>query len=1118
MSNTQIENNNNNMYCFNAETFCERSRTLRIITEYADTHESHNQSCQVIMLTCRRITGNALDKEREGVPLKTHSEKVAVYLTGFMPYIYLEPTLITGDQEENDITVMSTLEECCSNGERHIRYMCKHEKKRGFVGNQVPRILTKVSFYAEWERKFVVNKLLEKNTCKIYNSAADVLLQFREETGIGACVFIDVTKKAVTLKPHMMSTTVDRELVAHYTSVTQGLFEREEKCNMPWLSLCCFDIETHYIKRNNAHLSKKQKLDGVTNECNLNQRNLSIEVEGESELPKYMQDKRSVSKKRKSVSRTECNEMSFPVIQVGLISYHWNPMSNEFISLENIIYTVGQTGPIEDRDGLRNVKSRSFVNEHDMLKNVCLYMRRMNFDIIAGHNIANFDMFEIIQRMKANDISTSIYGWTKVSHAPFFKSLTNYSSDMKCDFPYGMKKGEKEIQCFGNIFLDTYRYTKTNYFSEASYKLGELCAKYCDGNIKDDVAYSDIDILQRTQGGRNKLARYCLRDCELVKQLLSKLSIVQSVLVMCKVTRLDPPSVLWKGQQAKIFSIFYHTASAEGVVIEHSRQSYDKDIVDMPLTGGLVLSPDPGCYRVPIAVLDFNSLYPSIICAFNICSSTEISKETIIERNYVEKEDFVAIDTQMGVLYFLTKKHAVSILARMEDEGIKRREDIKKELAKATADGQPKSVLNLLSVKEMQQKISNNSIYGFTGVKGSRLMPCQTKKVAAAITNKGRDVLKQAIDIVIGAKKRVVYGDTDSVFYTEENVHSIHDLYGCWFGNLFPEDDTEDKRRQRVMQRQIIEGIELSALISKELELKMVLEKLLFAAILSKKKKYIAGYYSSYLMKDYDLIKGVEAKRRDQCPFATEALKEIYAYIIQDKMVESTMVALRTSIKLHKGEFKMSDFSLSKSWNKVEYKNRPLHVAVAEAQASRNDPSAPAFGDRVEYVNVFHLSGVKNKLFAENPIEVNHKHLVADLTRPFEVYFARPVNRIMTAVFPDHNITRFFLFDYPYIMTRTRFESALSDGHWPLIGTSKVTQCDSTSKDTCSLYSDETIKKGNPIYSITQKTFMNNPFSPQLRSDNSWVNCVRTFFSNWNHYISNGGHMSVQYKIMSSNT
>jgi DNA polymerase delta subunit 1 len=62
---------------------------------------------------------------------------------------------------------------------------------------------------------------------------------------------------------------------------------------------------------------------------------------------------------------------------------------------------------------------------------------------------------------------------------------------------------------------------------------------------------------------------------------------------------------------------------------------------DEQYEGATVIEPKKGYYDVPIATLDFSSLYPSIMMAHNLCYTTLLDKNTIDRLNLVKDVDYI---------------------------------------------------------------------------------------------------------------------------------------------------------------------------------------------------------------------------------------------------------------------------------------------------------------------------------------------------------------------------------------------------------------------------------------------------------------------------------------------
>ena len=118
---------------------------------------------------------------------------------------------------------------------------------------------------------------------------------------------------------------------------------------------------------------------------------------------------------------------------------------------------------------------------------------------------------------------------------------------------------------------------------------------------------------------RRRIAEYCLKDAELPLLLMDKLMCLPNYVEMARVTGIPLSFLLTRGQQIKVLSKIYRVANAEGYVIPvvESEQSDGEGY-----EGATVIEPIKGFYDIPIATLDFNSLYPSIMMARNLCYTT----------------------------------------------------------------------------------------------------------------------------------------------------------------------------------------------------------------------------------------------------------------------------------------------------------------------------------------------------------------------------------------------------------------------------------------------------------------------------------------------------------------
>jgi DNA polymerase alpha subunit A len=278
--------------------------------------------------------------------------------------------------------------------------------------------------------------------------------------------------------------------------------------------------------------------------------------------------------------------------------------------------------------------------------------------------------------------------------------------------------------------------------------------------------------------------------------------------------------------------------------------------------GGLVLEPKRGFYDKYILLLDFNSLYPSIIQEYNLCFTT-------VERQHItvgggestgEQEDMMAevpdASLERGVLprllrNIIEKRKAVKSLIKGEHDPAK---------------------LTDYDIRQKALKLTANSMYGCLGFTASRFY---AKPIAALITAKGREILQKTVDITQDQLNLdVIYGDTDSIMV---NTRCTDLAMTKKLGN-------EVKKAVNGLYKEL------------ELEIDGVFKTML----LLKKKKYAALTITE---RDGAIIigretKGLDIVRRDWCKLSHDVgsyvLNQILSRESREDLVEACHDYLRT--------------------------------------------------------------------------------------------------------------------------------------------------------------------------------------------------------------------------------
>ena len=290
---------------------------------------------------------------------------------------------------------------------------------------------------------------------------------------------------------------------------------------------------------------------------------------------------------------------------------------------------------------------------------------------------------------------------------------------------------------------------------------------------KDDISVKDMFAAHIGSAEQKAVvAKYCIQDCDLVLTLMAKLDTLVNARGMADVCKVPMQYIFLRGQGIKIFSAVVFNASKRNQII----MSQENVEGDTSYEGAIVLAPKIGMYLdQPIAVLDFNSLYPSNMIAFNLSPDTlcyvktydakgkKISQEGEEVKNY--KIDEIGYDTYddkknptgrivCGYVQPTDDPRTVGVIPLTLDILLKKRKETRK-LMETTEDDAQKAVLNGL---QLAYKTVANSVYGQCG---SRTSPIRKLEVAACTTAAGRDRIyfaKKIVETEYGA--HVIYGDS----------------------------------------------------------------------------------------------------------------------------------------------------------------------------------------------------------------------------------------------------------------------------------------------------------------------------------------------------------------------
>jgi DNA polymerase delta subunit 1 len=525
------------------------------------------------------------------------------------------------------------------------------------------------------------------------------------------------------------------------------------------------------------------------------------------------------------------------------------------IQIANVVTRYGEEKPfvrnvfcLDTCSLIVNTQIFEFGDEDKMLMAWRDFLEEVDPDVIIGYNTSNFDFPYLLDRAKHLKV-TKFPFWSRLRNVQSVAKDTNFSSKQMGN------RDTKATNTNGRLQLDLLQLIQRDH-QLRSYTLNSVCAHFLNEQ-KEDVHHTMItELFNGTPESRRRLAVYCLKDAYLPQRLMDKLLCLVNYTEMARVTGVPFNYLLSRGQQVKFISQLFRKALDQQLVIPNLRS----EGTDEQYEGATVIEPTRGYYDVPIATLDFASLYPSIIQAHNLCYTTLLNKNAVDKLGFKKDEDYIV--TPNGDL-FCTPKIRKGLLTQILEELLGARKRARKELAVET-DVFRKAVLN---GRQLALKISANSVYGITGATVGKL-PCLA--IASSTTSYGRQMIEKTRDEVqkqytiangYTHDAEVIYGDTDSVMVK--------------FG---PTD----------LAKAMELGEEAAKFVSSKFiqPIKLEFEKVYFPYLLINKKRYAGLYWTNPNKWDKMDSKGIETVRRDNCRLVQTVIETSLRMLLIDRDVQ----------------------------------------------------------------------------------------------------------------------------------------------------------------------------------------------------------------------------------------
>jgi len=495
--------------------------------------------------------------------------------------------------------------------------------------------------------------------------------------------------------------------------------------------------------------------------------------------------------------------------------------------------------------------------EQELLSWLMAMFQRYDPDVLVGHRLDDVDYSVLLSRLREKKTP----GWHRIGRLK------------RSDWPKSMGKGggsffaEKQLAS-GRLLCDLANDLGKSLMTKCqSWSLEEMCQLVLNKKREELDNEAALNSWAASKEGLLNYVKHCQADAYFIAAISMKVQMLPLTKVLTNLagnswartlsgTRAERneyillhefhknkyicPDKQWGKSKTKL--------EEEAVEGEEGADAKKKD----KFKGGLVFEPEKGLYDKFILVMDFNSLYPSIIQEFNICFTT-------VERSDLSEDDDKVPEVPTS--------QDQGILPRLIATLVSRRREVKKlmKAKDATTDQ-----LATWDIKQLALKLTANSMYGCLGYTKSRFY---ARPLAMLTTYKGREILRKTKDMAEEKALRVIYGDTDSVMINT-NVDNIQDALKL--GNDF--------------KREVNNSYRLL-----EIDIDNVFRRILLHA----KKKYAAinmvpvdGKYIEKLE-----VKGLDMRRREYCALSKETSTELLNFLLSGEDPETVVENIHNHLR-----------------------------------------------------------------------------------------------------------------------------------------------------------------------------------------------------------------------------
>ena len=486
-----------------------------------------------------------------------------------------------------------------------------------------------------------------------------------------------------------------------------------------------------------------------------------------------------------------------------------------------------------------------FASRAALIEGLNAWIAEHDPDVIVGWNVIQFDLRVLQQQAERHQVPLRLGRGGAVMEGR--------------EQGGGGRQGHYFAVAPGRLLVDGIEALRSATWSFSSMSLENVSRQLLGEGKAIDNPYDRMDeINRRFAEDKPALARYNLKDCELVTRIFAKTDLLTFLLERASVTGLAADRS--GGSVAAFEHLYMPMMHRQGYVAPNLG-----DVVNEDSPGGFVMDSRAGLYD-SVLVLDYKSLYPSIIRTFLI------DPVGLVAGLQSEAGSATTVDGFRGAR-FSRHKHCLPAIVKQISEG---RDAAKRER------NQPLS---------QALKIIMNAMYGVLGSSGCRFFD---PRLASSITMRGHEIMHLTRKLIEDQGYQVIYGDTDSTF--------------VWLGHAHSEQEASRIGRSLVshvnawLDQHVRAEFNLSS--SLELQFETHYRRFLMPTIRGSdegSKKRYAGLATRADGSEQMVYKGLETVRSDWTPLAQQFQQALYQKIFRGEPYRDYVrdYALRTA----SGEF-----------------------------------------------------------------------------------------------------------------------------------------------------------------------------------------------------------------------